>query len=84
MYKLYRITPCLGLLVSSVDNIGKQFGTRSGPILFILFFLGWGWAGREGCSGSKLFDSYGIPKCIFGNVNFDKKSANGKKACKIN
>ena len=38
----YLLTPCLP--VSSADNVGKQFGPRSGP------------TNRRAWSGSKLFD----------------------------
>ena len=54
--------------MSSADNLGKQFGLRSGPTN----------------PGSKLFDILMVfLKEFFQKVNFEKKSADNKKAWKI-
>ena len=59
-------------MVISADNIGKQFGPRSGPM------------NCQAWSGSKLFDILMVfLKEIFQKVNFEKKSADDKKAWKI-
>ena len=61
----------LRLLVLSADNLGKQFGPRSGPTK------------RRVWSGFKLFDTLKILlKEFFQKVDW-KKSADDKKACKI-
>ena len=54
-------------LVSSAGNIHKQFGSRSGPT----FCRAW--------SGSKLFETDGIPKRVFQKSWFWKKLADDKK-----
>ena len=53
------------LIVSSADNICKQFVPRSGP------------TNCRACSGSKLFDT--LMKEFFEKVDFEKKSADDKK-----
>ena len=67
----YSLTLCL--LVSSADNLCKQFGTRSG----LTKCRAW--------SGSKLFDSLVLVflEEFFEKVDFEKKSADVKKAWKI-
>ena len=58
--------------VSSADNFGKQFGPRSGLMI------------RRAWSGSKLFDILMVfLKEFFWKINFEKKSADDKKARKI-
>ena len=58
--------------MSSADNFGKQFGPRSGP------------TNRRAWSGSKLFDILIVfLKEFFWKINFEKKSADDKKAWKI-
>ena len=55
------VTPCL--LLSSADNLCKQFGSRSGPTKC------WAW------SGSKLFDTLLIYlKEYFDSFNYEKKN----------
>ena len=63
----------LCLLVSSADNLFKQFGTRSGPTKC------------RAWSGSNLVDTQMV---YYSSTNFSKKlilkkSADSKKACKI-
>ena len=51
------------LPVSSADNVGKQFGLRSGPTI------------RQARAGSKLFDILMVfLKDFFQKVNFEKNS----------
>ena len=58
--------------MTSADNFGKQFGPRSGP------------TNRRAWSGSKLFDILMVfLKEFFQKVNFEKKTADDKKAWKI-
>ena len=67
-----RNTITLCLLVPSADTFCKELGTRSGPTKC------WAW------SGSKLFDTLMIfLKEFFKNINFEKKSADDKKARKF-
>ena len=65
-----RLTLCLPL--SSADNLGKQFGPRSGPTI------------HRACSGSKLFD---IPmvflKEFFPKNHFEKNQQTTKKYEKL-
>ena len=64
-------TLALCLLVSSADNLCKQFGSRSGPTKC------------RAWSGSKLFDTLMIfLKEFFEKIDFEK-SADDKKACGI-
>ena len=61
----------LYLLVLSADNFCKQIGSRSGPT------KGRAW------SGSKLFDTQMVfITDSFREVDFEKKAADDKKACK--
>ena len=54
--------------MSSADNLGKQFGPRSGPTKC------------QALSGSKLFDTLMVfLKEFFKKVDFEKKSADNKK-----
>ena len=62
----------LYLLVSSAENLCKQFVPRPGPTKC------------PACSGSKLFDTRMVfPKEYFEKVDFDKNSADDKKSWKI-
>ena len=62
----------LCLLVSSADCLFKQFGPRSVQIK------------HRARSRSKLFDTLmAFLKEFFETVDFEKKSADNKKACKI-
>ena len=64
----------LYLLVSSADNLCKQFGPRPGP------------TSCRARPGSKLFDTLMVLKTLSGperileKVDFEKKSADDKKA----
>ena len=70
IYAAGLLTLCLP--VTSADNLGKQFGPRSGP------------TNRRAWSGSKLFDILMVfLKEFFQKNNFEKKSADDKKAWKI-
>ena len=63
------LTLNLCLPVTPADNLGKQFGPKSGPTI------------RPACSGSKLFNILMVFfKNFFKKVNFEKKSADDKKA----
>ena len=62
----------LYLLVSSADNLSKQYGPRSGPTKF------------QAWSGSKLLVTLMVFLNFFSKkVDFEKKSADDKKACKF-
>ena len=60
------------LLVSSADNLCRQFGSRSGPTI------------RLAWSGPKLFDTMMVfSKEFFEIADFEKKRQGTKKVCKI-
>ena len=62
----------LYLLVSSADNLCKQFGPRSGPIK------------RRASSGSNLFDTHMVfLKEFFEKVDFETNQQTAKKARNI-
>ena len=58
-------------LLSSADNLYKQFKPRSGPTECLSY------------SGSKLIDTDSVPERIFSNVNFEKSQQTTTKPWKI-